>query len=106
MLLKMPGELRGDFQTHRWPYIWEDNEHRVVSIPQAYTLKRFLLFNWDLTICLLVVVKISVPRAIPMNYMCILICMTHILFYWLTDVLLSLVCLFIYLLCCCWMSSV
>jgi hypothetical protein len=24
-------ELRVDFQTHRWPYIWEDNENRVIS---------------------------------------------------------------------------
>jgi hypothetical protein len=24
-------ELRGNFQTHRWSYIWEDTENRVIS---------------------------------------------------------------------------
>jgi hypothetical protein len=23
--------LRGDLKMHRWPYIWENNENRVVS---------------------------------------------------------------------------
>ena len=35
-------DLSGNFQTHRWSYIWEDTENRVISHTQAYYLKAFI----------------------------------------------------------------
>jgi hypothetical protein len=32
-------EMDGDFQTHKWPYIWEEHESELSPTPQAYTLK-------------------------------------------------------------------
>jgi hypothetical protein len=36
-------DIEGDFQMHKWPYIWEENESRVVS----HTLK------WYIKLCML-----------------------------------------------------
>jgi hypothetical protein len=51
-------ELRGNFQTHRWSYIWEDSENRVISHilgPRPPTLS-----NPRMTQCLLLLSDIKV----------------------------------------------
>jgi hypothetical protein len=39
-------ELREDFQTCRWPYIWKDNDNRVVShIPGLHPINRICMLS-------------------------------------------------------------
>jgi hypothetical protein len=70
-------ELRGNFQTHRWSYIWEDTENRVISVTKiAYIgygqLKRWLLFLLPFHSCAL---------CIFISYCCLCQCQAVCYYY-------------------------